>query len=99
MRLAFSVAIHMDPEVLIVDELLAVGDAFQEKCFARIRQFRQSGKTLMCVSHSSGMIREICDRAIWLDHGELMMAGRIGEVIEAYQGHGSTGGDVGGGPS
>jgi homopolymeric O-antigen transport system ATP-binding protein len=80
----------MDPEVLLVDELLAVGDAaFQEKCFARIRQFRQSGKTLMCVSHSS-VIREICDRAIWLDHGELMMAGRIGEVIEAYQGHGST---------
>jgi ABC-type polysaccharide/polyol phosphate transport system ATPase subunit len=91
MRLAFSVAIHMDPEVLIVDEVLAVGDAaFQEKCFERIRQFRQSGKTLMCVSHSSGMIREICDRAIWLDHGELMMAGRIGEVVEAYQGHGSA---------
>ena len=91
MRLAFSVAIHMDPEVLLVDEVLAVGDtAFQEKCFARIRQFRDSGKTLMCVSHSSTMVREMCDRAIWLDHGELMMTGRIGEVIEAYQGHSSA---------
>jgi ABC-type polysaccharide/polyol phosphate transport system ATPase subunit len=91
MRLAFSVAIHMDPEILLVDEVLAVGDAaFQEKCFARIREFRASGKTLMFVSHSSSMVREMCDRAIWLDHGELMMTGRIGEVIEAYQGHGST---------
>jgi ABC-type polysaccharide/polyol phosphate transport system ATPase subunit len=68
-----------------------VGDAaFQEKCFARIREFRQAGKTLMFVSHSSAMVQEMCDRAIWLDHGELMMTGRIGEVIEAYQGHGST---------
>jgi ABC-type polysaccharide/polyol phosphate transport system ATPase subunit len=91
MRLAFSVAIHMDPEVLLVDEVLAVGDAaFQEKCFARIRHFRQSGKTLMFVSHSSYMVQEMCDRAIWLDHGELMMTGRTREVIEAYQGHGST---------
>jgi len=91
MRLAFSVAIHMDPEVLLVDEVLAVGDAaFQEKCFARIREFRQAGKTLMFVSHSAGIVQEMFDRAIWLDHGELMMTGRIGEVIEAYQGHGST---------
>jgi ABC-type polysaccharide/polyol phosphate transport system ATPase subunit len=91
MRLAFSVAIHMDPEVLLVDEVLAVGDvAFQEKCFARIRQFREAGKTLLFVSHSSSMVQEMCDRAIWLDHGELMMTGRIGEVIEAYQGHGSA---------
>lgn len=91
MRLAFSVAIHMDPEVLVVDEVLAVGDAaFQEKCFERIRSFRQSGKTLMFVSHSAGMVQEMCDRAIWLDHGELMMAGRTREVIDAYQGHGSA---------
>ena len=91
MRLAFSVAIHMDPEVLLVDEVLAVGDAaFQEKCFARIREFRSSGKTLMFVSHSSSMVQEMCDRAIWLDHGELMMTGRTREVIEAYQGHGSA---------
>ena len=71
MRLAFSVAINMDPEVLLVDEVLAVGDtAFQEKCFERVRQVRHAGKTLMCVSHSTGMVQEMCDRAIWLDHGE-----------------------------
>src|SRR5215467_5624699 len=91
MRLAFAVAINMDPEILLVDEVLAVGDAaFQEKCFDRLRRFRQAEKTLVCVSHSSAMVREMCDRAIWLDHGELMMAGRIGEVIEAYEGYKST---------
>jgi lipopolysaccharide transport system ATP-binding protein len=91
MRLAFSVAINMDPEVLLVDEVLAVGDAaFQEKCFERLRRFRHAGKTLLCVSHSTGMVREMCDRGIWLDHGELMMAGTIGEVIEAYEGYKST---------
>jgi len=91
MRLAFSVAINMDPEVLLVDDVLAVGDAaFQEKCFDRLRRFRNAGKTLLCVSHSTGMVREMCNRAIWLDHGELMMAGTIGEVIEAYEGYKST---------
>jgi lipopolysaccharide transport system ATP-binding protein len=91
MRLAFSVAIHMDPEVLLVDEVLAVGDsAFQEKCFERLRRFRHAGKTLLCVSHSAGMVREMCDRAIWLDHGELMMTGRIADVIEAYEGYKSA---------
>jgi ABC-type polysaccharide/polyol phosphate transport system ATPase subunit len=81
----------MDPEVLLVDEVLAVGDAaFQEKCFERVRQFRGAGKTLMCVSHATGMVQEMCDRAIWLDHGELMMAGRIGEVVEAYAGYKSA---------
>lgn len=91
MRLAFSVAINMDPEILLVDEVLAVGDAaFQEKCFERLRQFRQAGKTLLCVSHSAGMVRQMCNRGIWLDHGELMMAGTIGDVIEAYEGYRST---------
>jgi ABC-type polysaccharide/polyol phosphate transport system ATPase subunit len=91
MRLAFSVAINMDPEVLLVDEVLAVGDAaFQEKCFERLRQFRHAGKTLLCVSHSTTMVREMCNHAIWLDHGELMMAGTVGEVIEAYEGYKST---------
>jgi len=85
MRLAFSVAINLDPEVLLVDEVLAVGDgAFQAKCFHRIQQFRHSGKTVVCVSHAAGILQEICDRAIWLDHGELIMAGQITEVLEAY---------------
>jgi ABC-type polysaccharide/polyol phosphate transport system ATPase subunit len=87
MRLAFSVAINMDPEILLIDEVLAVGDAaFQMKCFDKIRQFRKSGKTLLCVSHASGMVQELCDRAIWLDHGELVMSSSVGEVVEAYAG-------------
>ena len=88
MRLAFSVAIHMDPDILIIDEILAVGDAaFQQKCFERIHEFRRSGKTLVCVSHASGMVGHFCDQAIWLDHGELLMAGPLAEVADAYLGH------------
>ena len=87
MRLAFSVAINMDPEILLIDEVLAVGDsAFQVKCFEKIRDFRRAGKPLLCVSHASGMVQELCDRAIWLDHGEVMMAGSIVEVTQAYAG-------------
>jgi ABC-type polysaccharide/polyol phosphate transport system ATPase subunit len=88
MRLAFSVAINVDPEILLVDEVLAVGDAaFQEKCFERVHQFRRSGKTLLCVSHASGMVQKLCDRALWLDHGSVVMTGPIQEVTEAYAGH------------
>ena len=91
MRLAFSVAINMDPEILLIDEVLAVGDqAFQAKCFERLHRFRHAGKTLLCVSHAAGMVQELCDRAIWLDHGELVMSGRIRDVIEAYAEHRST---------
>jgi lipopolysaccharide transport system ATP-binding protein len=87
MRLAFSVAINTDPDVLLIDEVLAVGDhTFQIKCFDRIRQFRRAGKTLMCVSHAAGLVQEVCDRAIWLDRGELVMAGRIRDVIDRYEG-------------
>lgn len=87
MRLAFSVAVNMEPEVLVIDEVLAVGDAaFQVKCLDKIRHLRNSGKTLLCVSHSPVMLREFCDRAIWLDHGQVIMAGAVGEVIDAYSG-------------
>ena len=87
MRLAFSVAINMDPDILLIDEVLAVGDvAFQAKCFDRIREMGRSGKTLLCVSHSADMVREICGQAIWLDHGELIMQGRLDEVMAAYEG-------------
>jgi ABC-type polysaccharide/polyol phosphate transport system ATPase subunit len=87
MRLAFSVAINMDPDVLLVDEVLAVGDpGFQEKCFRRVREFRAAGKSLLCVSHASGMVQELCDHAIWLDHGEVVKSGPIGEVLDAYNG-------------
>jgi len=86
MRLAFSVAVIRDPEVLLIDEILAVGDAaFQAKCIAKVHEFRDAGKTLLCVSHST-MIRQLCDRAIWLDHGELILSGAVGDVLEAYAG-------------
>jgi lipopolysaccharide transport system ATP-binding protein len=71
----------------LVDEVLAVGDAeFQEKCFRKINQFRDSGKSLLCVSHASGMVQQLCDQAIWLDHGQVVMSGAIAEVMEAYSG-------------
>jgi ABC-type polysaccharide/polyol phosphate transport system ATPase subunit len=85
MRLAFSVAIHVDPEILIIDEVLAVGDqAFQAKCFERIRQFKRARKTLLFVSHSAPLLKELCDRALWLDHGKLVMDGQVGDVLDAY---------------
>jgi len=86
MRLAFSVAMHMDPELLIVDEVLAVGDrAFQDKCFEKMLTFREAGHTLLVVSHSGAMLREICSRAIWLDHGNLVEDGEIGTVLDLYE--------------
>ncbi len=86
MRLAFSVAINMDPDLLLVDEVLAVGDSgFQEKCFRKVREFRAAGKSLLCVSHASGMVQELCDHAIWLEHGEVVKSGVISEVMDAYK--------------
>jgi ABC-type polysaccharide/polyol phosphate transport system ATPase subunit len=88
LRLAFSVAVNLDPDVLIIDEILAVGDqAFQAKCSERIHELRRSGKTLLFVSHSPAAVLELCDRALWLDHGELVMAGPVREILDAYQGH------------
>jgi ABC-type polysaccharide/polyol phosphate transport system ATPase subunit len=83
-RLAFSVAVHVDPAVLIVDEVLAVGDiAFQEKCNEKIHALRGEGRTLLCVSHSPGVM-QTCERAVWLDHGELIMDGPSSSVVGAY---------------
>lgn len=87
MRLAFSVAVHVDPDILIVDEVLAVGDAsFQAKCFERIQEFKRVGKTLLFVSHAPTMVKQLCDRALWLDHGEAILTGTPAEVLEAYTG-------------
>ena len=84
MRLAFSVAVHVDPAILIVDEVLAVGDlAFQDKCHRKIQTLRQEGRTLICVSHSPSVM-QTCDRVIWLHHGELVMDGPSSEVVPAY---------------
>jgi ABC-type polysaccharide/polyol phosphate transport system ATPase subunit len=87
MRLGFSVAVHVDPDILIIDEVLGVGDQrFQAKCFDRIRQFKQAGKTLLFVSHGGDTVRQLCDRAIWLDHGKMLLAGTPAQVLEAYAG-------------
>ena len=87
MRLAFSVAVNVDPDILIIDEFIAVGDqAFQAKCFEKIFDFRARGKTLLLVSHGAELVRQLCDRAIWLDRGEVLLEGMPDEVLAAYAG-------------
>lgn len=85
MRLAFSVAIHVDADILLIDEILAVGDAgFQAKCFNRLREIKAGGATIVIVSHSLGQIEEICERTIWIDEGKIRREGRAREVCYAY---------------
>lgn len=85
-RLAFAVAINVDPDILVVDEALSVGDElFQRKCFSRIERLRAKGATILFVSHSGGTVIELCDRAILLDHGELLATGTPKDVITHYQ--------------
>lgn len=84
-RLAFSIATAVRPDILIVDEALAVGDAyFQHKCFTRIRQFRADGTTLLFVSHDPGAVKTLCDRAILLDGGRIAKAGNPDDVLDYY---------------
>jgi len=85
LRLAFSVAIQVNPDILIVDEVLAVGDqSFQAKCLDKIAAFQRSGNTLICVSHVPSAVQNLCPRAIWLDHGRVVMDGPSAGVIEEY---------------
>jgi len=85
MRLAFSVAINVDPDILIIDEVLGVGDQnFFAKCFERILRFRHAGKTLICVSHSMEALVQLCDHGLWLDHGRIVKAGPVRQVLDAY---------------
>ncbi len=85
-RLAFSVATVVQPDVLIVDEVLSVGDAdFQEKSKKRMLELMGGGTTVLFVSHSLGQIREMCDRAIWLEHGGMKMLGETKTVCDAYE--------------
>ena len=84
-RLGFSVAINVDPDVLLVDEVLAVGDEqFQRKCLERVSDMRAAGKTIVVVTHSLGTVRTLCDEAVWLDHGVLKAHGPAGAVADAY---------------
>ena len=85
MRLAFSVAVNVDPDILILDEVTAVGDqAFQAKCREKIREFRDAGKTMLSVSHSVTTLHDLCDRAVWLDRGQVMMDGPLDGVLASY---------------
>jgi homopolymeric O-antigen transport system ATP-binding protein len=86
-RLGFSLATDIDPDILLVDEVLAVGDqSFQDKCLDRMNAFRRDGKTIVLVSHDLDTIREFCDRAVLLEHGRIVREGAPGDVVGAYLG-------------
>ena len=85
MRLAFSVAINVDADILLIDEILAVGDQhFQEKCFAKLHELKESDKTIVIVSHSLESVKKLCDRAIWIYNGRVEKDGNTKEVVDEY---------------
>ena len=87
-RLGFAIAVNVEPEILLIDEVLAVGDeAFQRKCGDRIKQFQREGRTILLVTHAADMVRQICDRAAVLDHGDLVAVGPPGEAVLAFRDH------------
>jgi ABC-type polysaccharide/polyol phosphate transport system ATPase subunit len=86
MRLAFAVAINVDPELLIIDEVLGVGDQnFFNKCVDKIMEFRHAGKSMLCVSHALDTLERLCDRGLWLEHGQVVKIGKVSEVLKAYR--------------
>jgi len=90
-RLAFAVAINVDPDLLIIDEVLGVGDQnFFQKCVDKIMEFRHAGKSILCVSHALNTLESMCDRGLWLDHGRVVKQGSVGEVLKAYRESAST---------
>jgi lipopolysaccharide transport system ATP-binding protein len=85
LRLAFAVAAHLEPDVLLVDEVLAVGDAeFQQKCLGKMGSAAEEGRTVLFVSHNMNAIKFLCDRAIWLENGQIKLSGSAGEVVDTY---------------
>ena len=85
MRLAFSVAINVDAEILLIDEILAVGDQhFQDKCFEKLKELKDSDKTIVIVSHSLESIKKLCDRAIWIKDGKIELDGKTSKVVDEY---------------
>jgi ABC-2 type transport system ATP-binding protein len=85
-RLGFAVAVNVDPDILVVDEVLAVGDeAFQRKCLARIKAFQNEGRTILFVTHASDLVRQICDRAVVLSDGRIIAEGPASEAVHVYQ--------------
>jgi ABC-type polysaccharide/polyol phosphate transport system ATPase subunit len=89
MRLAFAVAVNVDTDILVIDEVLSVGDpSFQEKCFAEILRLKESGALFICVSHATAVLRRLCKRGLWLEQGELVMNGDIDDVMHSYERNG-----------
>jgi ABC-type polysaccharide/polyol phosphate transport system ATPase subunit len=85
MRLGFAIAVHVDPDVLLVDEVLAVGDqAFQRKCYEKIEQFQAQGRTILFVSHDLTAVQQVAQRALWIDQGHLRADGPVEETLERY---------------
>ena len=85
-RLGFAIAIHTDPELLLVDEILAVGDApFQKKCLERIKMMQKEGRSIILVTHNTATVQKFCDTALILDHGKLLLKGKTKSVIAAYE--------------
>lgn len=85
MRLAFSVAINVDADILLIDEILSVGDEhFQNKCFAKMKELKSQGKTMVFVTHNMKAVKELCDRAVWLYQGNIKMDGNSNEVVDEY---------------
>ncbi len=85
MRLAFAVAINVDADILLVDEVLAVGDQhFQEKCLTKMKELKAQGKTMVFVTHSLGAAQELCERSVWIHHGVVRMDGKTEDVIKEY---------------
>lgn len=86
LRLAFAVAVHTNPDILLMDEILAVGDtAFQKKCFAKMKSFQDQGKTIVFVSHDLNAVENFCQRAIWLEKGEIKAEGKAKKVVATYR--------------
>jgi len=85
MRLAFASAINVDPDILLIDEVLAVGDSsFQKKCMDKIKEFKNKGKTIVFVSHDNGTVEKLCDSAIWLNNGQVIQQGDVRKVVDTY---------------
>ena len=85
MRLAFSIAINVDAEILLIDEILAVGDQhFQDKCFAKLKELKESDKTIVIVTHNLDQVKNLCNRAIWIKDGKVQMDGKPKEVVDKY---------------
>lgn len=85
MRLGFSIAVQSDPDILLVDEVLAVGDEmFQQKCYAKVREFQQKGKTIVFVSHDIKAVREVASRVVWMSNGKIIADGDVDTILDEY---------------